>query len=112
MINKDIIKYLEKLKENGYVLSYTLDNDYIALRYGLSSVRDTEITINCDMNININEFLNAISERADNIRYDIYNSLTDETDFFGYSSNEELEERIQEESDYLKLLANVYKEVI
>lgn len=112
-MNKDIKNVLEFYIANGYITcdtNYDCTTDGITIRYTLHNGLETERTINYNVtNGNLDGFLNALSESGDNIRDDIYNCLTDEFDFFGYSSKEELENRIKEEETYLKSLVIVYR---
>jgi hypothetical protein len=108
-MNKDIKNVLELYLANGYISNYDYTNDEITIRYTLHNGLETERTINYNVtNGNLDGFLNALIESANNVRDDIYNCLTDEFDFFGYSSKEELEERIKEEEIYLKSLVVIY----
>ena len=49
----------------------------------------------------------ALLESAEELEADIMFSLEDDNDFFGYDSKEELEDRIAEETNYLKLLSEL-----
>lgn len=109
-MNKDIKKYLDLYIEYGYISHYSYTTDEFTIRYTLPNGLETERTINYDIiNGNLDDFLNFILKSADNLGDDIYSSLIDENDFFGYSSEQELEERIKEEETYLKSLIDIYK---
>ena len=75
------------------------------MRYGLSSVGDTETNI--EYNDNLRVFIKNIRTRADEIEDDIRNSLVDEKDYYGYDTKEELENRINEEREFLKELSEL-----
>ena len=75
------------------------------MRYGLSSVRDTETNI--EYNDNLRVFIENIRTRANEIENDIRNSLVDEKDYYGYDTKEELENRIVEEREFLKELSEL-----
>lgn len=98
---------LDKLKRDEYIWDYEFDiGDELRIRYGLSSVKDTERVLDIE-----NKTLEkALLESANELENDIRCSLTDENDFFGYGNVEELEDRIEEETDYLKLLSKIVKE--
>lgn len=94
---------LDKLKDKGYIYRYTIENDNLIISYGLSSVGETERSID----IENKDLKQALFESGEDIRDDIENSLVDDNDFFGYDNKEELEERIEEETLYLKHLSEV-----
>lgn len=94
---------LNKLVKEEYLWGYDLKDNELTIRYGLGSVSDTERVID----LKDKTLKQAFLESANNIRVDIESSLVDENDFFGYSDREELEERIEEETDYLKLLSEL-----
>lgn len=102
-MNKDIIKKLDKLVKDEYIWSYLLDGNELYIRYGLSSVRDTERVIDLEHK----DLKQALLESSKELRDDIESSLVDFMDFFGYDSKEELEDRIVEETDYLKYLSTL-----
>ena len=96
---------LKRFKELGYINSYYIEDElgYIVIRYGLSSVEETERVIDI-----INEDLKqSLLESAKNIRVDIESTLLDDDDFFGYDNAEELEDRIVEETEFLKKLGKL-----
>lgn len=98
---------LDKLKRDEYIWDYEFDTgNELRIRYGLSSVRDTERVLD----IENKSLSDALFESANELENDIRFSLTDENDFFGYENVEELEDRIKEETDYLKLLSKIVKE--
>lgn len=104
MNNYEIEKQLKYLVEEQYLWGYKIDNDYITIRYGLASCKDTERTIEIDRTIPLSfMLLKSAKDLEDDIRF----SLTDENDFYGYSNKEELEDRIKEETDYLDLLSKI-----
>lgn len=104
--NADIKKQLDKLVKDEYLWGYNINNDEITIRYGLSSVGDTERVFYVDDNKDLKQ---ALLESSKELRADIEYSLDedDDEDFFGYDSKEELEDRIVEETDYLKLLSEL-----
>lgn len=104
-MSKEVKEYLDYLKANEYIWGYEKKDDYIVLRYGLSSVRDTETNI--EYNDNLRIFIKNIRTRADEIEDDIRNSLVDEKDYYGYDTKEELENRIVEEREFLKELSEL-----
>ena len=95
---------LDKLVKKGYLYDYKINNNEITIRYGLSSVKDTERVFYVDDNKTLQQ---AILKSAEEIRADIECSLEDENDFFGYENADELEDRIYEETEYLKLLSTL-----
>lgn len=94
---------LDKLVKDEYLWGYDLQDDELIIRYGLSSVRDTERVIDLEDKSLKQAFLDSANE----LRVDIECSLEDEDAFFGYSNKEELEDRIEEETDYLILLSEL-----
>ena len=104
-MSKEVKEYLDYLKANEYIWGYEKEDDYIVLRYGLPSVRDTETNI--EYNDNLRIFIKNIRTRADEIEDDIRNSLVDEKDYYGYDTKEELENRINEEREFLKELSEL-----
>ena len=101
-MSKKVKEYLDYLKANEYIWGYEKKDNYIVLRYGLSSVKDTETGI--EYNDNLRIFIKNIRTRADEIEDDIKGSLVDENDYYGYDT-EELENRINEEREFLKDIA-------
>lgn len=97
---------LDKLVKKGYLYDYKIENNELIIRYGLSSVGETERVID----IENKSLKQAILESAKEVRVDIECSLEDENDFFGYNDKEELEDRIVEETDYLNLLSELVKD--
>ena len=104
-MSKEVKEYLDYLKANEYIWGYEKEDDYIVLRYGLSSVRDTETNI--EYNDNLRVFIENIRTRANELEDDIRNSLVDENDYYGYDTKEELENRIVEETEFLKELSEL-----
>lgn len=94
---------LDKLVKDEWLWGYDLQDDELIIRYGLSSVRDTERVID----ITNKDLKKALFESGENIRIDIESSLADNNDFFGYSNKEQLENRIIEETEYLKRLSEL-----
>lgn len=94
---------LEELKNKGYIYHYKIENNDIVITYGLSSVGETERSID----IENKSLKQALFESGEDIRVDIESSLVDDDDFFGYDNAEELEDRIVEETDYLKCLSKL-----
>lgn len=106
IVNKNEIlkEKLNKLVEHNYLFNYKINNDEITIRYGLSSVKDTERVFYVDDNKTLQQ---ALLESAEELEADIMFSLEDDNDFFGYDNEEELKDRIAEETDYLKLLSTL-----
>lgn len=104
-MSKEVKEYLDYLKANEYIWNYEKEDDYIVLRYGLSSVRDTETNI--EYNDNLRVFIENIRTRANELEDDIRNLLVDENDYYGYDTKEELENRIVEETEFLKELSEL-----
>lgn len=103
-----IRKQLDYLVKHGWIYEYTLNDDgELCFDYGLSSVGDTERVIYIE-NKNLAQ---ALFKSGEDIRVDIESSLVDDDDFFGYDTKEELEDRIVEETEYLKRLSEIVKEV-
>ena len=94
---------LDKLVKDEWLWDYDLQDDELTIRYGLYSVRDTERVID----IIDKDLKKALFESGENIRVDIESSLVDDNDFFGYENAEQLEERIIEETEYLKRLSEL-----
>lgn len=94
---------LDKLVKDEWLWDYDLKNNELTIRYGLSSVRDTERVID----ITNKDLKKALFESGENIRVDIESSLVDDNDFFGYDNAEQLENRIIEETEYLKRLSEL-----
>lgn len=104
-MSKEVKEYLDYLKANEYIWGYEKEDNYIILRYGLSSVRDTETNI--EYNDNLRVFIENIRARANELEDDIRNSLVDKNDYYGYDTKEELENRIVEETEFLKELSEL-----
>ena len=102
-MRKEVKEYLDYLKANEYIWGYEKKDNYIVLRYGLSSVKDTET--NVEYNDNLRIFIKNIRTRANELEDDIKGSLVDENDYYGYDTEEELENRINEEREFLKDIA-------
>ena len=111
-MNKDIINYLEWLKEKRYILNYEIEDDYVTLIYSLYSVESTERSIDYSNDTDIISFLNTILISASELGSDIYECLVDENDFYGYKSEKELENRIEEEESFLKSIVWNYKKEV
>lgn len=93
---------LDELVKNEWLWGYEFeDNNMLVIRYGLSSVKDTERTIF----VNNGDLKSALLKSAEELESDIINSLTADNDFFGYDTKEELEDRIKEETEFLKQLS-------
>lgn len=106
VVNKNEVlkEKLNKLVEHNYLFDYKINNDEITIRYGLSSVKDTERVFYVDDNKTLQQ---ALLESAEELEADIMFSLEDDNDFFGYDNEEELKDRIAEETNYLKLLSTL-----
>ena len=105
-----IRKQLDYLVKHDWIHGYTLNDDgELWFSYGLSSVGSTE---------NYTDYLayggtdlaKMFEKLANEVGEDLQNSADDCGDFFGYDSQEELDERIEEESDFLRKLSNIIKE--
>lgn len=94
---------LDKLVKDEWLWGYDLKDNELTIRYGLSSVRDTERVID----LNGKDLKQALLESTKNIRVDIESSLVDDNDFFGYDNAEDLEDRIVEETEFLKELSEL-----
>lgn len=98
-----LVEKLNKLVREEYLWGYEIKDNELTIRYGLSSVGDTERIIDLEGK----SLKQALFESAEDIRVDIESSLVDVNDFFGYDSAEELEDRINEETEYLKFLSSL-----
>lgn len=105
----NITKYLDYLVKRNYIVSYTIADKYFIISYSLLSTGNTERSIECDSNADIHTFIESILNSARELKSDIYNCLVSENDFFGYSSKEELDNRILEEEEYLYYIADKIK---
>ena len=94
---------LDKLVKDEWLWGYNLQDDELTIRYGLSSVSDTERVVD----ITNKDLKQALFESGEDVRIDIESSLVDDNDFFGYDNAEELEDRIIEETEYLKRLSEL-----
>lgn len=94
---------LDKLVKDEWLWGYDLQDNELIIRYGLSSVGTTERVID----ITNKDLKKALFESGEDIRIDIESSLVDDNDFFGYDNAEELEDRIIEETEYLKKLSEL-----
>lgn len=94
---------LDSLVSKGYIYDYTIEDTEVIIRYGLSSVGTTERVVN----IENKDLKQALFESGEDIRVDIESSLVDDNDFFGYDNAEDLEDRIVEETEFLKELSEL-----
>ena len=94
---------LDSLVSKGYIYDYTIEDTEVIIRYGLSSVGTTERVVN----IENKDLKQALFESGEDIRVDIESSLVDDNDFFGYDNAEDLEDRIVEETEFLKRLSEL-----
>ena len=94
---------LDSLVNKGYIYDYTIEDTEVIIRYGLSSVGTTERVVD----IENKDLKQALFESGENIRVDIESSLVDDNDFFGYDNAEDLEDRIVEETEFLKELSEL-----
>lgn len=94
---------LDNLVNKGYIYDYEIQDTELIIRYGLSSVGTTERVID----INGKDLKKALFESGEDIRVDIESSLVDDNDFFGYDNAEDLEDRIVEETKFLKELSEL-----
>ena len=108
-MNKEIKKCLDYLVANEWLLGYQLLNNYIVLRYSLSSVKSTELSIEYNKDITLRAFLERITKRIENLENDIKGVLTSKNDYYGYNSMEELNQRIEEEKYFLKSMIYDFK---
>lgn len=98
-MSKEVKEYLDYLKADKYILGYKKEENYVVLKYSLSSVGETEINI--EYSNDLKAFLNNIVLRAEELEDDIRGSLIDENDYYGYTTKEELGDRIDEEREFL-----------
>lgn len=94
---------LDNLVNKGYIHDYKIQNNSLIIRYSLSSVGTTERIID----INGKDLKKALFESGEDIRIDIESSLIGDDDFFGYDNAEDLEDRIIEETEFLKELSKL-----
>lgn len=94
---------LDNLVNKGYIYDYEIQDTELIIRYGLSSIGTTERVID----INGKDLKKALFESGEDIRVDIESSLVDDNDFFGYDNAEDLEDRIVEETKFLKELSEL-----
>lgn len=94
---------LDKLVKEEYLWGYDLKDNELTIRYGLYSVSDTERTLD----IKKDNLKQALLKSSKDLEIDIRSSLTNENDFYGYENENELNERIKEETKYLKLLSEL-----
>lgn len=94
---------LDSLVSKGYIYDYTIEDKEVIIRYGLSSVGTTERVVD----IENKDLKQALFESGEDIRVDIESSLVDDNDFFGYDNAEDLEDRIVEETEFLKELSEL-----
>ena len=94
---------LDNLVKKGYIYDYTIEDTEVIIRYSLSSVGTTERVVD----ITNKDLKKALFESGENIRIDIESSLVNDNDFFGYDNAEELEDRIIEETEFLKELSEL-----
>ena len=94
---------LDNLVNKGYIYDYEIQDTELIIRYGLSSVGTTERVVD----INEKDLKKALFESGEDIRVDIESSLVDDNDFFGYDNAEDLEDRIVEETKFLKELSEL-----
>lgn len=94
---------LNNLVRKGYIYDYTIGDTEVIIRYGLSSVGTTERVVD----IENKDLKQALFESGKDIRVDIESSLVDDNDFFGYDNAEDLEDRIVEETEFLKRLSEL-----
>lgn len=102
-MSKEVKEKLDNLVNKGYIYDYEIQDTELIIRYGLSSVGTTERVID----INGKDLKKALFESGEDIRVDIESSLVDDNDFFGYDNAEELENRIVEETEFLKELSEL-----
>ena len=104
-------KQLDYLVKHNWIQGYTLNNDgELWFTYGLSSVGSTENYTDY-LAIHDTNLAKMFEKLAEEVGDDLQNSADSCGDFFGYSSQEELDDRIEEESSFLKRLSEVIKEV-
>ena len=94
---------LDNLVNKGYIYDYEIQDTELIIRYGLSSVGTTERVVDIDGK----DLKKALFESGEDIRVDIESSLVDDNDFFGYDNAEDLEDRIVEETEFLKELSEL-----
>ncbi len=107
----EIRTILEKLKLYGWLLDYEFeDENTLTIKYGLDSVKETSLVLHIKNN-NLKGLKSALLKSTQNLATNMEMCLTDENDFFGYNSQEELDNRIKEELIFLIRLnqeTNVY----
>lgn len=102
-MSKEVKEKLDNLVNKDYIYDYEIQDTELIIRYGLSSVGTTERVID----INGKDLKKALFESGEDIRVDIESSLVDDNDFFGYNNAEDLEDRIVEETEFLKELSEL-----
>lgn len=106
-----IRKQLDYLVEHRWIHGYTLNSDgELWFSYGLSSVGSTENYTDY-LARNDTTLAKTFEKLAEEVGEDLQNSADDCDDFFGYSSQEELDDRIEEESSFLLRLSEIVKEM-
>ncbi len=101
---------LQELVDRGVLQSFSLDRyddgdiEYTIVYEIPMSVGSTERVITTE-NDSLEALIKAAKKSADDLGADIYSSLVDENDFFGYDSKEEMEERIDDEEAVLRNIA-------
>ena len=61
-MSKEVKEYLDYLKANEYIWGYEKKDNYIVLRYGLSSVKDTETNIEYNDNLRSGNIYNLTQD--------------------------------------------------
>ena len=104
-------KQLDYLVVKNYIYGYTLNNDgELWFSYGLFSIGHTENYTDY-LALGGTSLAKMFEKLANEVGEDIRNSADSCGDFFGYDTEEEMNERIEEESSFLKRLSEVVKEV-
>jgi len=104
-------RQLDYLVQHEWLNRYTLNDDgELWLSYGLSTVCETTNYTDY-LAIKDTDLVKMFERLAEEVGEDLQNSADDCGDFFGYDSQKELDERIEEESEFLKRLSEIVKEV-
>lgn len=102
-------KQLDYLVKHEWIHGYTLNNDgELWFTYGLSSVGSTTNYTDY-LAIHDTDLAKMFEKLAEEVGDDLQNSADSCGDFFGYDSQEELDDRIEEESSFLKRLSEIVK---
>lgn len=98
LVNKGVLQSVKSKKNSDNTVEYL-----IAYEIPMS-VGSTDRVITAD-DSSLEALVRATKESANELGDDIYGSLTDENDFYGYDTKEEMEERIDDEKAILDNIA-------